>query len=87
MQLVTTAEPHLETLWISPDIKGTSPVLSNGLLYVAGSGAVAAFDPSTGAMQWGDTSIGPIHWQSPIVVNGRLFLCDQTAKLYAYTLP
>jgi outer membrane protein assembly factor BamB len=86
MQLVPNPDPHLETMWISNDIKGTSPVLANGLLYVAGSGAVAAFDSSTGAMKWGDTSIGAIHWQSPIVVNGRLFLCDQGAKLYAYTL-
>jgi outer membrane protein assembly factor BamB len=86
MQLVPSADPQLETLWVSTDFKGTSPVLSNGLLFVAGSNAVAAFDASTGAMVWGDTSIGAIHWQSPIVVNGRLFLCDQGAKLYAYTL-
>ena len=86
MQLVPTPEPHLETRWISYDIKGTSPVLANGLLFVAGSKAVAAFDPASGEMRWGDTSIGDIHWQSPIVVNGRLFLCDQTAMLYAYTL-
>ena len=86
MQLVANPDPHLETLWVSNEIKGNSPVLANGLLYVAGSGAIAAFDASTGAIEWGDTSIGPIHWQSPIVVNGRLFLCDQTAKLFAYTL-
>jgi hypothetical protein len=87
MQLVANPDPHLETLWVSTEIKGNSPVLANGLLYVAGSGAIAALDPATGAIRWGDTSIGPIHWQSPIVVNGRLFLCDQTAKLFAYTLP
>jgi hypothetical protein len=86
MQLIPTPEPHLETRWISSDIKGTSPVLANGLLFVAGSRAIAAFDPATGEMRWGDTSIGDIHWQSPIVVNGRLIVCDQTATLYAYTL-
>jgi outer membrane protein assembly factor BamB len=86
LQLVPSPGPHLEPLWISNEMEGTSPVLANGLLFVAGSGAVAALDPATGAMRWGDTSIGPIHWQSPIVVNGRLFLCDQTATLYAYTL-
>jgi outer membrane protein assembly factor BamB len=86
MQLVPSPEPHLETMWMTHDVKGTSPVLANGLLFVAGSGAIMALDPSTGTLRWGDTSIGDVHWQSPIIVNGQLFLCDQAAKLYAYTL-
>jgi len=31
-------------------------------------------------------SIGAIHWQSPIVVNGRLYVFDEAARLWVYQL-
>jgi hypothetical protein len=27
-----------------------------------------------------------VHWQSPIVVNGRVYMIDQTSKLFVYVL-
>ncbi len=63
---------------------GTSPVAANGILYVASSGLIRALDPTTGTVLWQDTSLGGIHWESPIVVNGRLYVTDENAHLLAY---
>ena len=86
LRLAVTPRLHLTTLWTTTGVTGTSPILANGLLFVAASGALTALDPLTGHVMWRDTSIRDIHWQSPIAVNGQLFLCDQTATLYAYAL-
>lgn len=32
-------------------------------------------------------TIGPVHWQSPIVVNGWVYCSDQNGNLTAYGLP
>ncbi|TAM52008.1 MAG: hypothetical protein EPN53_06280, partial [Acidobacteria bacterium] len=63
---------------------GTSPIVANGILYVASSGAVRALDPTTGTQLWRDTNLGSIHWESPIVANGRLYVTDESAHLLAY---
>ncbi len=63
---------------------GTSPIVANGILYVASSGAIRALDPTTGAQLWRDTTLGNIHWESPIVVNGRVYVTDESAHLLAY---
>jgi len=63
---------------------GTSPIVANGILFIASSGAIRALDPTTGALLWLDTTLGPIHWESPIVVNGRLYVTDENAHLLAY---
>ena len=59
---------------------------------VATDHQVFALDPLTGHQLWNSTdasaggSIGGIHWQSPIVVNGRLYCADQDGHLTAYGL-
>jgi hypothetical protein len=63
---------------------GTSPIVANGVLYIASSGAIRALDPTTGITLWQDTSLGAIHWESPIVINGRLYVTDENAHLLAY---
>jgi outer membrane protein assembly factor BamB len=67
---------------------GSSPVIANGMVfYVGSSGAgshVTALDPTTGTQLWNDTSIGGIHWESPIVAGGRLYVTDESSKLWAY---
>jgi outer membrane protein assembly factor BamB len=70
---------------------GTSPVIANGVLYVARSGAVEARDPLTGNRLWSSTQtsakIGSIHWQSPIVVDGLLILDDESGTMTVFGLP
>ncbi|HVR10869.1 MAG TPA: PQQ-binding-like beta-propeller repeat protein [Thermoanaerobaculia bacterium] len=63
---------------------GSSPVVANGILYYAGAGGLRALDPVTGKQLFADAGIGPIHWESPIVAGGRLYVADENATLWAY---
>ena len=75
--------PSLTSRW-TDGTGGTSPIVANGILYYAGSAGVRALDPATGGLLWSDGGIGGIHWESPIVVNGRLYVTDESARLRAY---
>jgi hypothetical protein len=76
--------PSLVPKWTS-GAGGSSPVLANGILYYAGTGAIRALDPTTGRTLWSDTTnVGGIHWESPIVVQGRVYLTDEAARLEAW---
>jgi hypothetical protein len=70
---------------------GTSPIVANGVLYVVRSGELDARNPSTGALLWSNTgagvSIGSIHWESPILVDGTLVVADENGKVSAFGLP
>ena len=76
--------PSLVSKWTN-GAGGTSPVLANGILYYAGSGVLHALDPTTGNTLWSDTTnVGGIHWESPIVVQGHVYLTDEAAHLIAW---
>jgi outer membrane protein assembly factor BamB len=77
--------PSLSPQWSSPNA-GTSAVVANGTAYYVATNMVRALDATTGSPVWSDDEIGSIHWQSPIVVNGRLYVIDQTSKLWVYLL-
>lgn len=70
----------------------TSPVIAGGVLFALTSGAVHALDPRTGKTLWtsGQASaggtIGGVHWESPIVIGGRLYCSDESGALYAFGL-
>jgi len=72
--------------------QGTSPVVSNGILFAALDGALVALDARTGRELWSSArrsagqTIGPVHWQSPIVHNGWVYCSDQNGELTAYAL-
>jgi len=72
--------------------EGTSPVVSNGILFVAFDRAIVALDALSGRTLWSSAlrsagrSIGSVHWESPIVVNGWLYCSDQSGHLTAYSL-
>ncbi len=78
--------PHLDMRWLSPGYAET-PVIVNGLLYFAGDHRVTALDPETGKTLWEDRSIGPIHWQSPIIANERLYITDGDGGVTAFWIP
>jgi outer membrane protein assembly factor BamB len=40
----------------------------------------------TSAMQGAGKTIGPVHWESPIVVNGSVYCSDENGQLTAYSL-
>ena len=80
--------PQLATA--APDVwtktpGGTSPVVANGMVFYSGyDGQVHALDPTTGTQLWVDAEPNGLHWESPIVVDGRLYLTDDSGHLLAY---
>jgi PQQ-like domain len=72
--------------------EGTSPVVANGIVFVAFDDAIVALNAVNGNLLWTSAnygsapSFGQVHWQSPIVVNGRLYCSDQNGHLTAYAL-
>ena len=78
--------PRLTVAWERPE-GGSSPLVANGVLYYAGNNVIRALEPTTGKPLWSDASIGSIHWQSPIVANGALYLTDGSSRLNAYFAP
>ncbi len=77
--------PHLTPMWHHGN-GGTSPIIANNILYYAGDNNIWGLDPATGTTLWHDTGIGGIHWESPIVVNGVLYITDESSHLTAYAL-
>jgi hypothetical protein len=79
--------PTLETRW---QHSGTakSGLVANGVFYYAascsGGYCLHAINPVTGASYWTSSdSVGSLHWQSPILVDGALYIADGT-HLYRY---
>ncbi|HVB24982.1 MAG TPA: PQQ-binding-like beta-propeller repeat protein [Ktedonobacteraceae bacterium] len=71
---------------------GSSPFIANNILFVQGNNVLWAMEPATGKVLWSSTqssaggSIGGLHWQSPIIVNGRVYVADEAGHLTAYGL-
>ncbi len=64
----------------------TSPVVVNGMVFVAGGGLIRALNPLNGNVLWSSTGIGSIHWESPIVANGVLYITDGSSHLTAFSV-
>jgi len=86
MALMTdeNGSPALATRWMVNE-KGTSPIVVNGVLYLARDHELSAYSAVTGEKLWSDDSIGTIHWQSPIAVNNTVFIADNEGYVTAYT--
>ena len=64
---------------------GTSPVVAGGLLYVySPKGALSVYDPEKGT-QIAELECGKGHWNSPIVVDGKIALPEGDANQSAST--
>jgi outer membrane protein assembly factor BamB len=68
-----TASRRLHVAWQNNQA-GTSPVIAGGLLYVynESQGVINVFDPVSGHLYRALPAAGG-HWESPIVVGGRIF--------------
>ena len=83
-----SGKPSLWLQWRPLPGNTTSPVIANGVLYAANGVQVIAMDPKTGMTLWTSVVInGGFHWQSLIVVNGRVYVPDNMANLWAFALP
>jgi len=73
----------LKNVYVNKTLTGSSPFMANDILFVQGASTVSALDPTTGSVLWQGTTSG-LHWQSPIVVNGVIYLVDQTTHARAF---
>jgi len=86
LQFDSTGTPSLVQKWLRTS-GGTSPLIANNVLYYAGSGHLWALNPTTGAQLFDGSTVGPIHWQSPVVANGVVYIEDLNSHLHAFGLP
>jgi len=66
---------------------GSSPFMANGVLFQQAFTNLLALDPRTGRTLWASGNTGGLHWQSPIVVNGRVYSADDSGNIYAWGFP
>ena len=82
--------PALSPVWQQSGAN-TSPIVANGILYsissCTGGTCVVARDPLTGNVLWSSAHISGPHWQSPILVDGVIYVIDGSRKLWAFHLP
>ena len=84
--------PSLSAIWTKTGggNRSSSPVVANGVLFHAGtcgsSTCVNARNPATGDVLWSSETIGSLHWNSPIVVEGKVFIIDRDRTLWAFGL-
>jgi outer membrane protein assembly factor BamB len=78
--------PALNPQWQN-NVRGSSPIVANNVLYYASSNALQALDPTSGSVLWSTSQIGGIHWQSPIVANGAVYIADESVHLSAFAVP
>jgi outer membrane protein assembly factor BamB len=69
---------RLHSAWSNGN-DGTSPIVAGGLLYVQGQDTIRVYDPGNGRPV-AELPCGPVHWQSPIVVDGRVVAAEGNAN-------
>ncbi|HEY7358036.1 MAG TPA: PQQ-binding-like beta-propeller repeat protein, partial [Ktedonobacterales bacterium] len=92
-QVVTSPQgvTTLQKAWYL-GIEATSPIIAGGVLFVATGQNLLALDPTTGHQLWSSAqqsaggNIAGIHWETPIVVGGRLYCPDESGQITAYNL-
>jgi outer membrane protein assembly factor BamB len=74
--------PALASQWTS-GTGGSSPIVVNGVLYDSSFSGIRGLNPRTGAQLW-SAALGGVHWESPIVAAGHLYVTDEAGKLWAF---
>jgi hypothetical protein len=74
---------RLHAVWSNAH-DGTSPIVAGHLLYVGGNGSVRVYVPMSGK-QVATLPSGRVHWQSPIVADGRVAIAEGNANDHATT--
>lgn len=77
--------PALAQAWTDPN-GGTSPVVANGVVVYVGGAGLRMLSAKHGTVLFSDAGPGQvgIHWQSPIVIDGRIYVADNGGNLWAY---
>jgi len=74
---------RLHSVWSNGNA-GTSPVIAGGLLYIEGSGGINVYVPSSGRLL-ATLPIGTVHWESPIVADGRVIATEGNSNDHTTT--
>jgi hypothetical protein len=92
LDLDGTSKPTLTSVWTKTESTAfsTSPIVANGIVFNAGpcsaGKCVNARNSETGDLLWSSPAIGSLHWQSPIVVDGVVYVIDESHTLWAFGL-
>ena len=92
-KVINNGKSTLQLIYKKSGISKNSPFIANGVLYLSISNKLSAVDPTSGNILWTSTqssaggNIGTLHWQSPIVVNGTIYMPDDNGNISAYGLP
>jgi hypothetical protein len=85
--------PSLTEQWTKNENEASSPVVANGVVYYLSGSKLRAYDAVTGVQRvtggdWNTTSVTGQHWQSPVLVNGRVYLFDEAnpSNLWVFQL-
>lgn len=84
-RLMTNGKPQLRRAWTISH-GGTTPVVRNGIVWVARNGEIAAYRPYSGALLRHTTALGQVHWEYPLAVDHHLFMTDESGHLSAYAI-
>ncbi|HVU52593.1 MAG TPA: discoidin domain-containing protein, partial [Polyangia bacterium] len=76
--------PSLSPMWHQSTANNGGVTVANGVLYYASNNNLHALSPTTGAQLWNATSIGQIHWQTPTVANGVVYIGDNGREVTAF---
>jgi hypothetical protein len=90
-----SGKPSLSLKWTGHS--ATSPIVANGVVYITSDARLYAYDAVSGAelvsdsSTWSTTLFNDTHWQSPIIVNGRIYAVDGVnptpeSQLWVYEL-
>ncbi|MDQ6660139.1 MAG: PQQ-like beta-propeller repeat protein, partial [Chloroflexota bacterium] len=92
-KVVTDSQGHTSLqLAYQNDDGGNSPLIANNILFVQSDSHIRAITLSTGKTLWDSQqdgaggSIGALHWQSPLVVNGCVYVVDMDGQFTSYGL-
>jgi len=93
VELNAANRPVLRTVWFKTEFSGSgSPVVANGVLYAlpgapSFEGHIYALDPHNGSVLWQSPTVSAIHWETPIVVNGSIFVSGRGLQRYSLGIP
>jgi outer membrane protein assembly factor BamB len=79
---------QLTQIWkksVSLGGEGTSAAVRAGVVYVAASNQLVALDAATG-VALGSATIGGVHWESPMVARGNVYVTDESHNLTAFQI-
>lgn len=87
------SRPALQPVWFNTDFTGSaSPIIANDVLYAMPGAPFSisylyALDPHDGAVLWQSQTLSPQHWETPIVVNGSIFVSAGGLQRFSLGVP